>query len=245
MTDLALSIEDVTSGYGPVTVLRGVSMTVAQGEIVAVLGSNGAGKSTLMKTITGLLKATAGRIKTYGADISRVPAEKIASNGIMMVPEGRQLFTDMSVSDNLLLGAYTHKRDRAANAKQREVVNDLFPILAERPHQRAGDMSGGQQQMVAIGRGLMARPRVLLLDEPSLGLAPKVTEQVFESLGRLRALGTTVLIVEQNALQALELADRAYVLETGRVTMEGTAQELKNDPRVRAAYLGPGADAAV
>ncbi len=238
-TPHALAVENVTSGYGPVTVLREVSVTVAQGEIVAILGSNGAGKSTLMKTIAGLLRPSAGRVLAYGREVSRLAPEKITSAGVMMVPEGRQLFGELSVADNLLLGAYLHKREREQNRKQLEIVYDLFPILKERLRQAAGGMSGGQQQMVAIARGLMARPRVLLLDEPSLGLAPQVIEQVFAALARLRELGTTVLIVEQNALQALDLADRAYVLERGRVTIEGAAGQLKDDPRVRAAYLGP------
>jgi branched-chain amino acid transport system ATP-binding protein len=238
MPEPALSVDHVTSGYGPVTVLRDVSLTVGRGEVVAVLGSNGAGKSTLMKTVVGLLRAKEGRIGCGGEDITGRSTEDIARLGTTLVPEGRHLFPDMTVRENLMLGAYAHRRDRKATARQLERVHELFPLLAERAQQRAGGLSGGQQQMVAIGRALMARPQVLLLDEPSLGLAPKVTYQVFSALGQLRGLGVTVLVVEQNASLALELADRAYVLERGRVTIAGTSEQLRRDGRVQASYLG-------
>ena len=239
-----LDVSEVTSGYGPVTVLRDVSLCVEAKEIVAILGSNGAGKSTLLKTIAGLLHPTAGTIGLDGTDISRRPPEAISCAGVVLVPEGRQLFAGMSVIDNLMLGAYGRRRDRAGNRETLKQVYALFPILEERAGQIAGSMSGGQQQMVAIGRGLMARPRVLLLDEPSLGLAPVVMRQVFDALAKLRELGMTVLIVEQNAKLTLELADRGYVLERGKFLLDGSSEELAADERVRNAYLGLGVGAA-
>ena len=233
-----LVIENITSGYGHVTVLRDVSLRVGQGEIVALLGSNGAGKSTLLKTVVGLLHPSKGQILVDGANIANTATERIAEQGLVLCPEGRQLFGALSVHDNLMLGAYGHRRDRRGNHEALERVFTLFPILRERAGQIAGSMSGGQQQMAAIGRALMARPRVLLLDEPSLGLAPLVLRQVFEALEQLRQFGMTVLLVEQNAMLTLELADRGYVLERGRISVEGTSADLQQDERVRAAYLG-------
>jgi branched-chain amino acid transport system ATP-binding protein len=233
-----LVIRNVTSGYGSVTVLRDVSVRVGSGEIVAILGSNGAGKSTLLKTIVGLLRPTAGQVMVDGADVAGARPEDVAAAGVVMVPEGRQLFGGMTVLDNLMLGAYAKRRDREATQRTLDEVYGLFPILRERSRQVAGSMSGGQQQMVAIGRGLMTRARVLLLDEPSLGLAPVVLREVFAALAKLRDLGMTVVLVEQNAMLTLELADRGYVLERGRVLTEGSAEELRADDRVRAAYLG-------
>ena len=228
-----LVIENITSGYGHVTVLRDVSLRVGQGEIVALLGSNGAGKSTLLKTVVGLLHPSKGQILVDGANVaSTVTFDSDTA------PEGRQLFGALSVQDNLMLGAYGHRRDRRGTQETLERVFTLFPILRERAGQMAASMSGGQQQMAAIGRALMARPRVLLLDEPSLGLAPLVLRQVFEALEQLRQFGMTVLIVEQNAMLTLELADRGYVLERGRISVEGTSADLQKDERVRAAYLG-------
>jgi branched-chain amino acid transport system ATP-binding protein len=232
-----LVVQGVTSGYGHVTVLRDVSLRVGSGEIVAILGSNGAGKSTLLKTVVGLLKPAAGDVVVAGKNMAGRRPEQIAAAGVVLVPEGRQLFAGMTVLDNLTLGAYG-KRDRASRRAALERVHSLFPILKERSSQIAGSMSGGQQQMVAIGRGLMAQPDVLLLDEPSLGLAPVVLQQVFEALTTLREQGMTILIVEQNAMATLEMADRGYVLERGRVLTEGSSDSLRADNRVRSAYLG-------
>lgn len=233
-----LDIQGLTSGYGQVTVLREVTVTVETGEIVAILGSNGAGKSTLLKTVAGLLRPSAGTVSLNGETVSGRPADRIARSGLVLVPEGRQLFDTMTVLDNLMLGSYQYRRDRSAAKQALNEVYGLFPILEERSGQIAGSMSGGQQQMVAIGRGLMARPQVLLLDEPSLGLAPAVLHEVLASLSQLRENGTTIVIVEQNALRTLELADRAYVLDHGRVTVEGKSSELLADERVKQAYLG-------
>jgi branched-chain amino acid transport system ATP-binding protein len=243
MPDIALSVENLTSGYGPVTVLRNVSMSVAKGEAVAILGSNGAGKSTLLKTIVGLLRIEGGAVRVGPHDGTGRSPEAIAGWGVRLIMEGRQLFNDMSVRDNLILGAYAIRRDSKEILKRIAEVYDLFPLLAERSGQRVGGLSGGQQQMVAIGRGLMGRPDVLLLDEPSLGLAPQISQQVFNALRRLRELGSTMVIVEQNAMLALSFVDRAYVLERGRVTIEGRPVELIDDPRIQASYLGLRADA--
>ena len=222
-----------------VTVLRDVSLEVAEGEIVAILGANGAGKSTLLKTVVGLIKPAKGRIEAAGEDITGMAPEKVTRHQVVLVPEGRQLFDAMTIKENLTLGGYTQPRsNRQADLRR---VFDLFPILAERQGQKASSLSGGQRQMVAIGRALMARPRLLLLDEPSLGLAPLVIKETFETLGRLRDDGVTILVVEQNAMMTLELADRAYVLGRGKVSMQGRAQDLAQDPRIREAYLGLGA----
>jgi len=233
-----LVVDNVTGGYGQVTVLRDVSLRVGSGEIVAILGSNGAGKSTLLKTIVGMLRPKNGKVLVGGTDMSSARIERITSAGVVMVPEGRQLFGEMSVLDNLMLGAYGRRRDRERVRHSLEQVYSLFPTLRERAGQITGSMSGGQQQMVAIGRGLMAHPSVLLLDEPSLGLAPVVLRQVFEALSRLHEMGMTVLLVEQNAMLTLEFADRGYVLERGRIVTEGSAERLRSDDRVRSAYLG-------
>ncbi|CAB4879818.1 unannotated protein [freshwater metagenome] len=232
----SLSVRGVTSGYGQVTVLRDASIDVSEGEIVAILGANGAGKSTLLKTIVGLLKPSTGSVEAYGEDVTGAAPDRITRKGIVLVPEGRQLFDSMTVRENLQLGAYT--RPRSEQAESMERVFELFPIVKDRLSQRASTMSGGQRQMVAIGRALMARPSLLLLDEPSLGLAPIVIQETFEALKRLREDGMTILIVEQNANMTLKFADRAYVLDRGRVTMDGPASELAADPRIREAYLG-------
>jgi len=231
-----LGIEGITSGYGAVTVLRNVSIEVRPGEIVAILGANGAGKSTLLKTVVGLLRPTAGRVSFHGEDVTGRAPEAVARTGLVLVPEGRQLFASMTIRENLLLGAYA--RGRAGRGDSLRRVYDMFPLLEEREAQKAASLSGGQQQMLAIGRGLMAEPRMLLLDEPSLGLAPLIIKDVFETLGRLREAGVTILIVEQNAAMTLELADRAYVLERGEVSVEGRAADLSSDPRIQSAYLG-------
>ncbi len=232
----SLRISDLISGYGSVTVLRDVSIDVAEGEIVAILGANGAGKSTLLKTIVGLLHPTNGAIEAHGVDITGQRPEAITNQRVVLVPEGRQLFDSMTVRENLTLGGYTQPRSNRAQDMQR--VFELFPILKERLSQKASNLSGGQRQMVALGRALMARPKLLLLDEPSLGLAPLVIQETFDTLAKLRDDGVTILIVEQNAMMTLKLADRAYVLTRGRVTMSGSAESLARDPRVQQAYLG-------
>jgi branched-chain amino acid transport system ATP-binding protein len=232
----SLKVHDVTSGYGAVTVLRHVSLSVANGEIVAILGANGAGKSTLLRTVVGLVRPTSGSIEAHGLDITGRPPEAVTRQRLALVPEGRQLFDSMSVRENLLLGAYT--RPRSGREESLERVFGLFPILKEKLAQRASSLSGGQRQMVALGRALMANPKLLLLDEPSLGLAPLIIKETFETLASLREQGVTILIVEQNALMTLRLADRAYVLNRGRVVMEGPADELAESPRVSQAYLG-------
>lgn len=233
-----LEVEGISSGYGAVTVLRDLSLKVEAGEIVAVLGTNGAGKSTLLKTIVGLLRPTAGRITLGEEDVTKVPPESMAGKGVVLVPEGRQLFGEMTVRENLTLGAYTHRRDRSSREQEIERVVDLFPMLGKRMGSRAADLSGGQQQMLAVGRGMMARPSLLLLDEPSLGLAPLVTKEMFETFEKLRDTGITVMIVEQQAMQTLQMADRAYVIERGQIIVEGTAESVIDEDQVRSAYLG-------
>jgi len=234
-----LLAEDVTAGYGPVTVLRGVTLVAREGELVTVLGANGAGKSTLLSAVVGLLTPRGGRVMFAGRDITGRSPEVIARQRLVLVPEGRQLFGPMSILDNLLLGAHG-QRGRRALSERLERVFELFPVLRERTRLPAGSLSGGQQQMLAIGRALMADPKMLLLDEPSLGLAPLVTRQLFDTLRVLHDAGVSILLVEQNARMALELADRAYVMERGSVTVEGPAAEMLEDERVQAAYLGLG-----
>lgn len=237
-----LSVRDLEVFYGAARVLKGISFDVYQGEIVTIIGGNGAGKSTTLKTISGvseLLKSVRGKVWFKGRRVDQLPAHKIARLGVAHVPEGRRVFPQSSVEDNLLLGAYRRfKRERRKVRAELDDIYDRFPVLAERRHRAAGLLSGGEQQMLAIARGLMANPEFLLLDEPSLGLAPILVREVFEIINDLAAEGKTILIVEQMAVQALEVADRAYVLETGSITLEGTGQELIEDPRVKAAYLG-------
>ena len=233
-----LWLRGVTGGYGGLTVLRDVSLAVSRGEIVTVIGANGAGKTTLLKTISGLLPASTGQISFEDVDITRRPAHAIVGLGISLVPEGRQLFSELTVQDNLELGAFSWARGGPERAREVERVHTLFPILGERREQIAGTLSGGQQQMLAIGRALMARPRLLLLDEPSLGLAPMIVRNIFDAIVRLKAANLGILLVEQNARTALAMSDRAYVLETGRVVAEGTGADLINDPQVRRSYLG-------
>lgn len=235
-----LILEGVSTFYGRVQALREISLTVAEGEIVAVIGSNGAGKSTLLNTISGILSARAGRILFAGQPIANLSPEKIVRLGISQVPERRQIFSTMSVMDNLILGAYhRYRRDgRQAVEGDLEFVFEIFPRLRERVNQTAGTLSGGEQQMLALGRGWMAKPRLLLMDEPSLGLAPLMAQEIFRVSGRLRDHGTTILVVEQNAHAALALADRAYVMESGQVVLEGKASDLMTDERVQRAYLG-------
>src|SRR6266851_3858058 len=230
-----LTLERVAAGYGRITALHGVSLTVGAAEFVCLIGANGAGKSTTLKTISGLVRAGAGRIVFDGQEIQRLAPQDILRRGIAHCPEGRRVFPHMTVEENLQMGAYVRT---VAVAADRERVFGHFPILADRRRQAAGTLSGGEQQMLAIGRCLMARPRLILFDEPSLGLAPTVTETVFQIIAGIQREGTTVLMVEQNAYMALQLASRAYVMETGRVTLEGPAKDLMQNDHVKRAYLG-------
>jgi len=233
-----LTIEDLHVAYGKVEVLRGVSLEVAEGEIVALLGANGAGKTTTLRTISGLVRGRQGRILLSGADITRLRAHQVVARGLGHVPEGRRIFGPLSVEENLRLGGYLLRRDAAEVERRIAASYTLFPRLAERRGQLAGTLSGGEQQMLAIARALMLEPRLLVLDEPSMGLAPKLVRAIFAIIQRIRTQGTSVLLVEQNARQALRIADRAYVLESGRIALSGPAAALAADPRVRAAYLG-------
>ena len=231
-----LTVDGLSSAYGRIAVLHEVSLTVAAGEIVALVGSNGAGKTTLLRTLSGVQPAKGGRILFEGAPIERQAPHRRVALGISQSPEGRQVFGPLSVEDNLRLGAY--RRQDAGRTARLDRVFNLFPVLAEKRKSPAMSLSGGQQQMLAIGRALMAAPKLLLLDEPSLGLAPLLVDQILAAVTGLRAEGITVLLVEQNASAALAIADRGYVLETGRVVMEGTGAALLNDARVKTAYLG-------
>ena len=232
-----LEIEGVSAGYGPVPVLHGITLHVDEGEAVALVGANAAGKTTLLRTINGIIRATSGAIRLAGRDITALPPHDITRTGIAQVAEGRQLFPDMSVRENLELGAMATTESWAARAATLDYVIGVFPRVGERLAQHAGTMSGGEQQQVAIARALMARPRLLLVDEPSAGLAPVLVQQVFRALREIHAAGTTILLVEQNVPLSLKLAQRAYVIELGRVTLEGTGAELLADPHVREAYL--------
>jgi branched-chain amino acid transport system ATP-binding protein len=231
-----LEVDGLRSAYGRIEVVKGVSLTVRAGEIVALVGSNGAGKTTLLRALSGVQPVAAGRIRLGGEAIERAPPHRRVALGMAHVPEGRQVFGPLSVEDNLRLGAYL-RRDGGI-AADRERVYALFPALAEKRRDPAGGLSGGQQQMLAIGRALMARPKLLLLDEPSMGLAPLLAQQILDAVVRLKGEGVTILLVEQNAAAALAVADRAYVIETGRIAHEGTGAALLEDPRVREAYLG-------
>jgi branched-chain amino acid transport system ATP-binding protein len=232
-----LTLDGVAARYGRVNALDGVSITVGAAELVCLIGANGAGKTTALKTISGLVRAVAGRIVFDGREIHRLPPQEILRRGIAHCPEGRRVFPHMTVRENLEMGAYV-RTDAGAVAADLDRVLAHFPILAERRRQPAGTLSGGEQQMLAIGRALMARPRLILFDEPSLGLAPAMVETVFEIIGGIQREGTTVLMVEQNAWMALRIATRAYVMETGRITLEGPARELAANERVKQAYLG-------
>jgi branched-chain amino acid transport system ATP-binding protein len=231
-----LSIDNLTCAYGRIEVLHGISMAICAGEIATLIGANGAGKSTLLRAISGVQPITGGDIRLEGRSIANLQSHARVALDISHVPEGRQLFAPLSVEDNLKLGAWSRPATEAASELAR--VYALFPMLAEMRQVPAGALSGGQQQMLAIGRGLMAKPRLLLFDEPSMGLAPILVEQIFEAIRGLKRDGMTILLVEQNAYAALAIADQAYVLETGRMTMNGTAAAVKNDQRVREAYLG-------
>lgn len=232
---MLLSVNNLVSGYGGLIALRAITLHVAYGELVSVIGRNGAGKSTLLRAISGVQPIFSGKIQLDGADLSRARPSKRVAAGIAQVPEGRQVFPDMSVEDNLRLGGY---RQRSHIAEGLEQAYALFPLLKERRYSLAGALSGGQQQMLVLCRALMARPRLLMLDEPSMGLAPQMVSQIFRTIETLKRNGTTILLIEQNAKAALALADRGYVIETGEIIAEGTGKELLQDDRVRAAYLG-------
>ncbi len=232
-----LELREVEVSYGNIRALRGVSLTVADGELVTLIGSNGAGKSTTLKTISGLLRAKAGSIQYQGQPINQLPPHRIVALGVSHCPEGRRVFGRLTAAENLRLGA-AQRRDRQGVRGDLERVYGLFPVLQQRSNQMAGTLSGGEQQMLAIGRALMARPRVLMLDEPSLGLAPIIVKEIFRIIGEINQLGTTVLLVEQNTRQALALSRRGYVLENGRVVLEGSGADLLGNEHVKRAYLG-------
>jgi len=232
-----LEVIDLQSGYGDITVVHHISMSVGEKQVVSIVGSNGAGKTTTLRTISGLLPAKGGDIRFLGQSILGLTPAKIVERGIAHVPEGRQLFTNMTVEENLDIGAFTAS-SRASKAKRLDFIYSLFPRLAERRTQNAGTLSGGEQQMVAIGRGLMLSPKLLILDEPSLGLSPLLVRVMFDAIDRVRAEGVSILLVEQNLVQSLQHSDRAYVMETGEIVLEGASQELLQDPRTRQAYLG-------
>lgn len=232
-----LELKGVVSGYGNITALKSIDLSVPEGKIVSLIGANGAGKSTTMRTIMGLVKAREGSISFLGQDLTKLKTHEIVKAGISLVPEGRQILQDMTVYENLEMGAYI-RDDKAGIEEDIKKVFKRFPILDERSYQLGGTLSGGQQQMLAIGRALMARPKLLLLDEPSMGLAPLVVNEIFEVIKEISQEGTTVLVVEQNVRQASKIADYAYVLETGKMVLDGSAEEVRHDPRVMEAYLG-------
>ena len=232
-----LEVRDIHTYYGNIQALRGVSLRIEAGEIVTLIGANGAGKTTTLMSISGVTPPKRGKVTFLGQETTRLSTERIVSLGITQVPEGRMIFPRLTVKENLLMGGYL-RRDKAELKSDEEKVYELFPVLKERRSQMGGTLSGGEQQMLAIGRALMARPKLLLLDEPSLGLAPLVVENIFEIIKQINGDGVTVLLVEQNAQMALQIAHRGYVLETGRLTLEGPARELLDDPKVRSAYLG-------
>lgn len=237
MSDVLLQVDDVRVAYGGIAAVKGVGLEVRAGELVSLIGSNGAGKTTTMKAITGLLPLQGGRIRFDGRDLNGQGPWDLVRQGLAMVPEGRGVFTRMTIEENLLMGAYT-RDDGAGIDADIERVFGLFPRLKERRSQLAGTLSGGEQQMLAMGRALMSRPRMLLLDEPSMGLSPLMVDKIFEVVRDVSAQGVTILLVEQNASRALHMADRAYVMDSGLITLHGPAQDLLHDPKVRAAYLG-------
>ena len=232
-----LEIKDLEVFYGMIQAIKGISFEVNEGEVIALIGANGAGKTTILQTITGMIPAKHGSILFEGTDITKIPGHKIVPMGMAHVPEGRRVFSQLSVLDNLKLGAYTRK-DKAEVAKTLEMVYKRFPRLEERKNQIAGTLSGGEQQMLAMGRALMSKPRIILMDEPSMGLSPIFVAEIFDIIREISESGTTVLLVEQNAKKALSIADRAYVLETGNIVLSGDAKVLMNDESVKKAYLG-------
>ena len=242
---MRLEINDIHVYYGKIEAIKGISVVVNQGEIVTLIGANGAGKTTTLKTVSGLRKVSSGQIIFDGQDISHLPAHERVEIGISQVPEGRGIFPGMTVLENLEIGKYFRKNRASEMSEDLDRVFTLFPRLKERIAQAGGTLSGGEQQMLAIGRALMARPKVLLLDEPSMGLAPMMIQNIFNIITEINKSGTTILLVEQNAQQALQRAHRAYILETGNVVKEAKASDLLNDPAVRAAYLGTGAEHAI
>ena len=234
-----LKIKNLESGYGKLRVLKRISMHVDSGEIVTIIGANGAGKTTLLYTIAGIIRATAGEISLLGSSISQTSAEKIVAAGCSLVPEGRQVFATMTVRENLVLGGYVRYTKNKINiAQELQYIYDIFPVLQERENQLAGTLSGGEQQMLAMGRALMAGPKLLMLDEPSTGLAPLIVKNIFQIIQRIRQAGNTVLLIEQNAKAALAIADRGYVLETGKFILQGAAEDLLVNKDVQRAYLG-------
>ena len=232
-----LRIDEMKVSYGGIEAVKGITMDVRDGQIVTLIGANGAGKSTTLRAIAGLVPVQHGRIHLLGEDITECPSDRIVSKGITLVPEGRRVFPDMTVLENLKIGAYL-RNDKAEIEKDIDWIYMLFPRLKERSWQTAGTLSGGEQQMLAMGRALMSHPKTILMDEPSMGLSPKLVKEIFSIIRKLHEQGITILLVEQNAKMALSIADRAYVLETGRITMEGDAKELLNNEQVRKAYLG-------
>ena len=237
MSDTVLKITDLRVSYGGIEALKGISMEVQQGQIVTLIGANGAGKSTTLRAISGLVRPAAGRIEFLGKDLTGMDTQKVVEGGISLVPEGRRVFPNLTVLENLKIGAYLRKDDAGIKTDLLEVF-DLFPRLKEREWQLAGTLSGGEQQMLAVGRAMMAKPRVMMMDEPSLGLAPLVVRNIFSIITELKKRGMTILLIEQNANAALKCADYGFVLETGRITMQGTGAQLLSDPRVKEAYLG-------
>ncbi len=233
---MLLEVDNINVYYGAIHAIKGISFHVEEGEIVTLIGANGAGKTTTLNTVTGLLRSRTGDIRFLGSGISHMPAHAVVKEGLALVPEGRRVFTQMTVEENLEMGAFTRGRDEVADSLGR--VFELFPRLEERRRQVAGTLSGGEQQMLAMGRALMSRPKLMMLDEPSMGLAPILVEQVFGIIQSLHAAGTTILLVEQNAQMALSIADRAYVLENGHITLSGTGAELARSEQVQKAYLG-------
>ena len=238
---MLLNIENLHVSYGKIKAIKGISLTVNQGEIVTLVGANGAGKTTLLKTISGILSPAEGKITFEGHDLTKIKPFQRVIEGICQAPEGRGIFPGMTVRENLEIGKFGRTTAKAEMVEDLEMAFSLFPRLLERENQLGGTLSGGEQQMLSIGRALMSRPRLLLLDEPSMGLAPMFIAQIFEIIQKIKAQGMTILLVEQNAAKALSIADRAYVLETGSITKEGSGQALLNDPAIRAAYLGHGA----
>ena len=232
-----LQVTDLKVNYGVIQAIKGVSFEVTEGEVIALIGANGAGKTTILHTVTGLIAPKSGKIEFEGKDITKMPAHKIVTLGMAHVPEGRRVFADLSVYENLLMGAFTRK-DKDEISQTLEMVYKRFPRLKERKNQVAGTLSGGEQQMLAMGRALMSHPKIILMDEPSMGLSPLFVNEIFDIIKEVSASGTTVLLVEQNAKKALSIADRAYVLETGKIVLDAAADVLMNDPSIKKAYLG-------
>ena len=232
-----LQVTDLKVNYGVIQAIKGVSFEVNEGEVIALIGANGAGKTTILHTVTGLIAPKSGKIEFEGKDITKMPAHKIVTLGMAHVPEGRRVFADLSVYENLLMGAFTRK-DKDEISQTLEMVYKRFPRLKERKNQVAGTLSGGEQQMLAMGRALMSHPKIILMDEPSMGLSPLFVNEIFDRIKEVSASGTTVLLVEQNAKKALSIADRAYVLETGKIVLDAAADVLMNDPSIKKAYLG-------